>query len=229
MAYYQDRQTSVGELLNGTFRELLAIRRELAIYFAVFFVVGLLTDLVSPIRGVSAFAAFCGYFVGQYWLYREALTRAGITVDERFKVFSLFFMAVLLAFPISIGFNIFYLPGILLASKWIMAPTFLVAERDDLFKAMGNSWRASENNMWSIAGAFTVLTILWVFIFMVSIALAAGYEILLGTLGSFGTQLENSSVFWLGIHTFPVLLLGLSISAYRALGDDETSVAKVFE
>ena len=136
MAYYQDRRTGVGELLNGTFRELAVIKREIGIYLVAFIVAGLLADFISPFRPVSAFATFCGYWVGQYWLYRVALERPGITVDEKFKVFSLFFMALILVFPIYIGMAFLLLPGILLASKWIMAPTYLVAERVDLFQAI---------------------------------------------------------------------------------------------
>ena len=72
--------------------------------------------------------------------------RSGVVVDPRFKGFSLFFMAMILIWPIMIGLNFLLVPGLLLAAKWVMAPAFLVSEERDLFQASGDSWRASSGN-----------------------------------------------------------------------------------
>ena len=228
MAYIQTRQVTVGELMNGTFAQVFAIRRELGIYFAAFFAAGLLVDFIEPLRGPIGLAATVGYFAGQYWLYREALRRSGVVVDPRFKGFSLFFMAMILIWPIMIGMNFLVIPGLLLAAKWVMAPAFLVSEERDLFQAIGDSWRASSGNTLALTGAFTILCLIWFAVVGVSGAIAGGLSSALGgvNLGSAG---EANAFQWLAIHLLPVLLLGLSVTAYRALADTDDSLVAVFE
>lgn len=224
MAYVQNRQVNVGELLTGTFHELTGIKRELAIYFGAFLVVGIITDVLGFAQGPLNFLAFLAYFAAQYWLYRAALKQAGIVYDDRFKVFSMLFMALLLTVPLYIAFAFIVVPGVLLASKWIMAPAFLVAEEMNLFEALGGSWRASENNLGAIAGAFTVICVIWLGLFVV---LGGILSVLSGA--AFGSPGGANGLSWVVIHILPVLLLGLSVSAYRALSNTEDSLVAVFE
>lgn len=229
MAYFQDRQTDVGTLINGTFQTLLGIRREVGFYFGAFLIAGLIVDIFEPLRGLVSVLTFLGYFAAQYWLYREALSKAGIAYDQRFKVFSFFGMAFILIFPIYFGFAFLVVPGVLLASKWIMAPTFLVAEEEDLFTSIGGSWKASQNNLWPIAGAFTVITIIWMVGFVVLAALAAAYKALIGMGGLEVATGETTAIEWAAIHLLPVLLLGLSVTAYRELAGTDKDLVAVFE
>lgn len=220
MAYIQTRRVTVGEMISGSFEPLIGIKRELGIYFGAFLVAGLIADFVSVVQPLIAVLAFFGYFVGQYWLYRAALEHYGVVCDDRFKVFSLFWMAILLAIPLSIGWNFFFIPGILLGAKWVMAPAFLVAEERNLIEAIGDSWSASNNNMWSIAAAYTVLGVIWTVLFVVATGL-----------GDYSSTISGqfTTPMWLSMHVLPVLLLGLSVTAYRALADADTSLIEVFE
>ncbi len=227
MAYIQDRRADVGELLSGTFTEIAGIKRELALYFGAFLIAGLAVDFVGALRGLTGTAAFFGYFAGQYYLYRAVLAKAGIIYDPSFKVFSLFFMAMFLSLPILFGLNFFFIPGILLAAKWVMAPTFLVAEEMNMFEAIGASWRASSGNTLALSVVFAVLTIIWFFIFGIG-------GNLLGGLGNAAARAAGGSgapnaFGWLLVHTLPVLFMGLSVSAYRALSDSENDYVSVFE
>ncbi len=227
MAYIQDRRVEVGELLSGTFAELGRIKKELAVYFGVFLIAGLLADLIEPVRGGVGAAAFFGYFAGQYYLYRAVMRSGGggppIEYDPGFKVFSLFFMACVLIFPISIGANFFIIPGILLAAKWIMAPAFLVSEEMNLFDAIGASWRASSGNTLALSAVFTIIFVVWMFVFGIG-------SNLLGGLGDRVGSGEGPNTFgWLLLHLLPVFLIGLSVSAYRALSDRENDYLSVFE
>lgn len=225
MAFIQTRTADIGVLFIGTFQELFAIKREIAIYFAAFFAAGMLAELVPILLAPVVIATSAGYFVGQYYLYRAALGSLGGGVDPRFKVFSFTFMAVILAFPILFGLNIFYIPGLLLAAKWVMAPAFLVGEEGDLFQAMGNAWSASSNNLVSLSVVFAILVVCW--------TIGIGFLMAIGVVALQNltfTQSGGSMTFiWLMLHTLPVLLLGLSVTAYKQLNNTIEDVTAVFE
>ena len=223
MAYIQTRQVTLGELLNGTFRNLSAIKRELAIYFAVVFAIGILQGFADVIDAIIGIAGFIGYFVGQYWLYQKMLVQTGSGTDDRFKVFSFFAIAALLIIPISIGLNFFVIPGLILCAKWVMAPSFLVSEPRNVFESIGDSWRASANNTLPLVLAVLILVFIWI----AAIALLGALSALVsGILPLGGSQ---AGFGWINFNIFPVLMLGLSITAYRSLADDDTSLAAVFE
>lgn len=228
MAYIQTRRVTVGELMSATFAQLSAIRRELGIYFGAFFAAALLADFIEPLRDVISIAAIIGYFAGQYWLYRAALRASGMVVDPRFKGFSLFFMAVILFWPIMIAMNFLLIPGLLLAAKWVMAPAFLVGEERNLFEAIGDSWSASTGNTLALTGAFTIICFIWLGVAVILGGLSGGMSEVLG--GIHLSAGETANAFeWLAFHFLPVLLMGLSVAAYRALADSDNSLVAVFE
>ena len=217
MGYVQERRADVGELLGGTFATLKRARRELAIYFGAFFAVGLLSETSSTLGGILALVAFVGYFLGQYWLYQAMLRDAGLLQDEGMRVFGLFIMALLLFIPVVIGLNALLVPGLVLIAKWVMAPSYLVARKRNVFEALGESWRASEGNMWQLALATFLLGVIWMIAFVILSAIG-------GALGGG----SNGPFGWLAIHLLPVLLMGLSVSAYRRLGGDGAELREVF-
>lgn len=226
MAFVQTQKVSVGDLLSGTFYELSKIRLELAMYFGVFLALGLLADFFPPAMAVVSPAAMLGYFVGQYYLYRAMLSRTGLPADPQFKVFRLIGLAIMIFIPVIIGLNFFYIPGILIAARLIIAPTILVAEERGVFDAMGDSWHATNNNGIALSIAFTVLTVLWTGAFVIIAVLGVGLPTQIGLSGFGGGGL---TFFWLGLHVLPVILMGLSFTAYRALSEPEEALAQVFE
>lgn len=220
MPFIQTRTADIGDLFTGTFRELFSIKRELAIYFGLFIAAGIISDLETQLIGPIAILTTIGYFVGQYYLYRALLANTTGGYDPRFKVFSFTLMAMILVFPILFGFNLFYIPGLLLAAKWVMAPTFLVAEEIDLLEAMGSSWSASNNNLLSLSVVFTLLCLIWIAVFVLVLGIADG-------VGP-GNGWEMS-VIWSSMHILPVLLMGLSVTAYKQLNNSIEDVTAVFE
>lgn len=226
MAFVQTQKVSVGDLLSGTFYELAKIRLELVMYFGAFLALGLLADLFPPSLAVVSPAALFGYFVGQYYLYQALLSRSGLPADPKFKVFRLIGLAVMVLIPVIIGLNFFYLPGILIAARLIIAPTILVGEERGVFDAMSDSWHATNNNGIALSIAFGVLTILWTGAFVIITVLGVGFPTQLGFTASNGGML---TAMWLGLHGLPVILMGLSFTAYRALSEPAETLAQVFE
>ncbi|MEO0907797.1 MAG: hypothetical protein AAFY07_09745 [Pseudomonadota bacterium] len=227
MAFIQTKRAGMGELLTGTFAHLALIWREIAVYFGVFLVIGLISDALNsspdlaPLTAIIGLAAIPAYFAGQYWLYRAAFKRLGAQYDPRFKVFSMFVMAVILGLAISIGMNFLIVPGLILAAKWVMAPSFLVAQERSFFDAMGDAWHASSGNSWQLTGAFTVLCVIW--------SVAFSFLVTLIRIGDTVGPARINAFEWLTFHILPVLLLGLSVAAYRLLAEDDTSLVEVFE
>ena len=153
MAFIQMKRAGMGELLTGTFAHLSLIWREIAVYFGVFLVIGMIAEAlnsspdIAPLTAIISLAAIPAYFAGQYWLYRAAFKRLGAQYDPRFKAFSMFFMAVILGFAIFIGLNFVIVPGLFLAAKWVMAPSFLVAQERSFFDAMGRRVHCAVRNL----------------------------------------------------------------------------------
>ncbi len=219
-AYAEKQPLRVGPLLAGTFSELAAIPGPLLLYLGTFFGLGLLGRLASWLNGLTALAAVVAYFVGQYLLYRLLLRRSGLMVDDGpFRVFRFFGMALVLGVAIYIASVFFVIPGLILAAKWVMAPSYLVAGSRGTFAAMGESWRASGGNTLALAVVLFVLVVLYLFIIGVGggIGSISGPG---GLMGNFATQLT--------LHCLPLLLMGLSITAYRALNDEPERLADVF-
>jgi len=229
MAYYQHRVVGIGSLLSGTFSELTKIKRPLALYFGGFFALGVLEDLIWLSGFWIAAGAFFAYFFAQYYLYRELLHANGISTDNRTKIFSFFFSALIIGLAMNFASSLFLIPAILLAAKWLMTPASIVAEEGNLFDAMGESWRASENNLVNLSIAFSLVCLIWFAAAIPVFVLAGLYEWLLSNVDASPNSEDLNAVAWLALHLLPVLLMGLSVSAYRALSKDEESLVAVFE
>ena len=78
MAYIPERQANTAELLSGAFRELAAVRRQLALYFIGFAALAVFAQVASGIGGLAALLGFLGYFGAQYWLYKSMLAKSGM-------------------------------------------------------------------------------------------------------------------------------------------------------
>lgn len=227
MAYIQTRHVDVGGLLGGTFAELANVRREVAIYLGVVAVAAILADLHPVGMSIIATLAVIAYFPGQYYLYRAALADSGLMVESKFKVFAFAAIGLILIWPIMIGFHIFYIPGLLLAAKWVMAPSFLVAENRTFYDAISDSWNASRDNLLHLSLAFGIIVIGWsvAFAFVAVLSSSFGVTSFTGEPPASGM----GALAWVFMHVLPILLMGLSVTAYRALAEGDTSLVEVFE
>lgn len=227
MAYVQTRHAKLGELLSASFEVLAAAWRPIAIYLGAFAALGLLLSF-NAITTIVSVIAFVAYFPAQYWLYREVLSKMGMSYDASFRVFSLFFMSCLLGMGIGAAMNLFYIPGIILGAKWIMSPTYLVRGEGDLIQCIGASWRASKDNTLALSLAFTIMVVIGGLLFPLLFAvmdLTDGAGI--GGMGFIDNPFSGV-VFSLALNVVPVLLMSLSVASYRLLADDTQEVAEVF-
>ncbi|MEL7196870.1 MAG: hypothetical protein AAGL10_01005 [Pseudomonadota bacterium] len=233
MAYIQDRRVTTGELINGTFINLAAIKRPLAMYFGFFFVAGLIGSVSSFLSALAAIPLFVAYFAGQYFLYRAILGSdinvAGLGSDDALKVLGFFLMAVLLSIPLYFSMFFLIVPAILLGAKWVMAPSFLAAEDMNFIEAIGASWRASGGNLVSIALAYTVMWLIWIAFITALSAVGGGFETALNSIAGISRSSLGVAASSIIMHSLPVLLMGLSATAYKSLSDQSESLVAIFE
>ncbi|MCK0128624.1 hypothetical protein [Erythrobacter sp. F6033] len=227
MAYVPNRTATTGELISGTFDVLGASRREIAMYLAVFAAIGLLLA-VDMVEGLVSTLSFLLYFPAQYWLCRQMLARAGLTHDDQYRVFSFFGMAIILGMAIMIGFNFFWIPGILLGAKWIMAPCYLVAGKSNLFDAIGDAWRKSDGSTFSLSLAYTAIGVIGIIAFWGVIVVAT----FTGSTVFQGSDMVNNplaGVFLsISLNIIPIMMMALSVATYRVLSEEMEDLTEVF-
>ena len=217
----QQRKVALGDLLTSAFGVLGGIKPALGLYFAAFLAIAILSEISALGRDNLSVPSAIAYFFAHYYLYREALKARGIAYDDAFKIISFVFMAAFLGVAIQLGTVLLIIPGILIAAKTIMAPAFLVAEKLNVFEAIGASWRTSGGNTITLSLAFAIVFVAWMFVVL-------GF-------GAIGTVLDNSgfagskTLEQIVIHVLPVMLMGVSIGSYQALNDSENSLVAVFE
>jgi hypothetical protein len=216
MTTHEKAEVSTGELISGAFAELGESKREVAMYLGAFLLANIANEL-EPGDALNL-ATLVGYFVAQYWLFRVILRKAGFAADGPFRVFHLFGMAIVIGAPVWIGAMFLFVPGIILAAKWVMAPSFLVATDKGVFDSMGASWSTSNGYTLQLSLAFTALfLIFFVLIGIVSVVDAQLEEIV-------GKKLLSG---WT-THFLPLLLMGLSVTAYRQLQQAGQTLSDVF-
>lgn len=227
MGYVQTRTATTGELIGGTFGVLAESRREIGLYLLVFAGLGLLLS-VDLVAGFVSAASFLLYFPAQFWLGRKMLMRAGLKHDDRFRVFSLFAMAVILGFAIMVGFNFFWIPGIVLGAKWVMAPSYLVAGEGNLFDAIGQAWRTSDGNTVSLSLAYTAIGVIGLLAFWAVIIAASLTGTVIAETGNFVSGPVGGLFFSVSINVMAIMMMALSVAAYRLLSGQMEDLTEVF-
>lgn len=222
MVYNEPRQANIGDFLGGAFLELGLIKREIGLYFAGFGFLGLLGYAAKSqtvgLGGLIGLAGFVAYWVAHYWLFQQLMKRHGIVEDDRFRVFQLFFMALLIGIAAGFATNFLVIPGVILMAKWIMAPAFLVARDRSLFQAMGDSWRASDGSTLQLSLAVFVILFGWLI----------AYGAVSGLAGALGRNSPLTVLTGLALHILPIVMMGLSVAVYRILTEPTSEVADVF-
>jgi hypothetical protein len=221
MAFVETDKLAAGELITGAFGELAQNRREILIYLGVFLLVDIASSVVPKsvvvITGPTGLLASGGYFLGQYLLYRAMLRRAGHTAGG-IRIFRFVGMAIVIGFGLLFASYLFLIPAIVIAARWIAAPCYLVATDRGVFASLGESWSASSGSTLALSLAFTAMVLIFFALLVAFTAAGAAIKGLLGPALSFGFT----------AHLLPLLLMGLSVAAYRRLNEEGVELAAVF-
>ncbi|MEL7189305.1 MAG: hypothetical protein AAGK17_07115 [Pseudomonadota bacterium] len=229
MKLIPNRSVTTGELINGTFRELAAIKRPLGLYFGFFFAAAFITGFSSALSAVASIPLFIAYFAAQLYLYRQAMGLGGISMDDVGQVFGLLLMAIILAIPLYFSVFLLIVPAVLLGAKWVMAPSYLVAEDRNFIDAIGASWSGSSGNLGSLSLSFFLIWLIWLAFVTLIGSLTGGLQSGFEIIGGLSTSGFGSGVSSLILHALPVMLMGLSVTAYKALNDSSDDLVAIFE
>lgn len=223
MNYTQKPVISFDSLLTGTFAELSQIKREIGFYFLFFAGLGAVQWLVESyaigLRGFVSIFAFFAYFYAQYRLYQASLSSYGALPHDRVRVFSFLGMALLIGAGLAFASNFLVIPAIILGGKWIMAPTFLVARDRAVLSSIGDSWDASSGNTLALSLAYGLIFFGWLVLIGLGDSLSDALNLPSG----------YNAVSGLILHILPILLMGMSVTAYRQLANPADTLANVFE
>lgn len=206
-------------LLSQSIANLKLIGKQVLAYFTIVAVLALSLPLVG--EEVTGLVGLGLYFAGQYWLYHALLKARGLVETSRIHFFAFIGLGLLLIFPILFGLMLLVLPGLFLVARWIAAPAFIVARGEGVIAAAGSSWEAVRSHTGKIGG------IVALFFVVVSVfgSLTTGID---GSLADIGAYRDAKPAEMIGLHLFPLLLLGLSVATYEVLGQQDNLIEEVF-
>lgn len=88
------------------------------------------------------------------------------------KLVPLFFLAIVYAVLVTIGFAILIVPGLILAVLWVVAIPAMVVEDEGVFGSLGRSTELTKGNRWRIVGLAILVLILELVVFGIAFGLA---------------------------------------------------------
>lgn len=214
-AYAVRRDFSMGTLLSQSIANPKLIGKQVLAYLAAVAVLAFAVPLVG--EELTGLVGLGLYFAGQYWLYYALLKARGLMETPRIHFFTFAGLGLLLILPILFGLMLFVLPGLFLVARWIAAPAFVVARGEGVFAAAGSSWQAVRSHTGKIGG----IVVLFFLVVSVFGPLTGGID---GSLA----EIDAKPGEVIGLHLFPLLLLGLSVATYELLGPEDNSIEEVF-
>ncbi len=223
MAYGENRQIAFGDVMAGTFALLRQNWRSVLIYLAAMGAINAVTTglaSLSPVlEGVFGVATVFAGFAAQYLLFRAMLRQGGqMGGDARFKYFQFIGMAIIVLFAVMFGYVLLVIPGLIIGSRWLAAPCYLIATDRGTFGSLGASWEAVGGRTTPIAFAALVIII--------------GGAVLLGAVGGVIGQVTGGALAQLqvslGFQIFWAVMIAFSVGVFGLINDDKDAIAEVF-
>lgn len=223
MAYLDRRQIAFGDVMSGTFARIGDNWRAVLIYLVAMVAMnaatGILATLSPVLGGVFGVATVFGGFAGQYLLFRAMLLQSRlIGRDMPFKVFRFMGMALVAVVGVMFGYVLLVIPGLIIGSRWLAAPCYLIATDRGTFGSLGASWEAAGGRTTPIAFA--------------ALAIIIGGAVLLGVvgglLGQFTSGMLEQVQVSLGFQIFWVVMMACSVTVFGMVNEDGDRIADIF-
>jgi hypothetical protein len=222
MAFVQREDLTTGELIRETFGVLRDNARAVLIYLAAMITMNVLADAngIEEAEGVLSLARIVAFLVAQYLLFESLLRNAqALPQEAKRRMFRFAGQAFVVLFCVMMAANFFIVPAIILGSRWITAPSLLVTGRGGVFGSLGESWRETSGNTVPLSFASFLLVLLGIGIATVASVVSVAARAI------FDTSLVVGEIWMLGSN---LMLVGLSVAAYRRLDGETGELAAVF-
>jgi uncharacterized protein UPF0259 len=181
------RRISVGDVINETFSIYgQQFGPLIGSAIALFVVVGIVAGLLYAAGGVILVllggivqlvgrVLYVGFVVKLVEDVRDG--RRDSSIGDLFSsaapaILPLIGFSILAGIGVAIGLVLIIVPGLILLTFWSVGAPAIVAERVGVFDAFGRSWNLVKGNAWSVFGALVVVTLIWLAIQFVLVAIA---------------------------------------------------------
>jgi hypothetical protein len=178
---------SVGDVINETFSIYgQQFGPLIGSAIVVFVVVGIVAGILAAAGGVILVALasivqlvgrllYVGFVVKLVEDVRDGRRDSGI--GDLFSaaapaILPLLGFSILAGIGVAIGLILIIVPGLVLLTFWSLGAPAIVAERVGVFDAFGRSWNLVRGNAWSVFGALVVVTLIWLVIGFILVAIA---------------------------------------------------------
>lgn len=229
------REVWFNDLFNATFETILANRTATLLFLAVTVPIGgasvALLDTVSgnpaelfsgTLRSFGTAAGIVAVIllgmVTQYWLTMAMLRRSLHADFDRLLPY--LGISLLSISGVTLGIVLLVIPGLILATRWVLVTPLVLDRETPAMDSFVESWERTQSSAWSIFGVFVVLVVLYLIPNGMSQFLT---DRLNGNARIAGWLIESLiSQIW------TIVSIGISVGAYRLLGDSTRELEEVF-
>ena len=229
------REVRFNDLFNATFETVLANRTATLVFLAVTVPIGAasvaLFDTASgnpavlfsgtsrsfgTVAGILAVILFG--MVTQYW-FIMAMLRRSLHADFH-RLLPYLGISLLSTIGLVLGLLLLVIPGLIFATRSLLVAPMVLDRETPAMDSFVESWERTQSSAWSIFGVFVVLVVLYLIPNGMSQFLT---DRLNGNARIAGWLIESLiSQIW------TIVSIGISVGAYRLLGDSTRELEEVF-
>jgi Uncharacterised protein family (UPF0259) len=181
------RRISVGDVINETFsiygQQFPSLIGSAIVVFVVVGIVaglllaggGVILVLLASLVQLVGRLLYVGFVVKLVEDVRDG--RRDSSIGDLFSaaapaILPLIGFSILAGIGVALGLVLLIVPGLVLLTFWSVGAPAIVAERVGVFEAFGRSWNLVKGNAWSVFGALVVVTLIWLAIGFILVAIA---------------------------------------------------------
>jgi hypothetical protein len=181
------RRISVGDVINETFsiygQQFPSLIGSAIVVFVVVGIVaglllaggGVILVLLASLVQLVGRLLYVGFVVKLVEDVRDG--RRDSSIGDLFSaaapaIMPLIGFSILAGIGVALGLVLLIVPGLVLLTFWSVGAPAIVAERVGVFEAFGRSWNLVKGNAWSVFGALVVVTLIWLAIGFILVAIA---------------------------------------------------------
>jgi hypothetical protein len=158
-------------------------------------------------------------------ILRVALQFEGlVTTDAPIRFLAFLGVSIVIGLAEGLGFALFIIPGFMIAVRWLIAPTFVLARGLGVGEALDASRDATDGHRWSIFGALVLTGLIAVIPFLAIFAAAGSTQAFVTLPWNSGLGLLSALVGLLFGVFFNAMILGI----YATLSANEGKFDEVF-